>query len=136
MVTTDPTHDTSHVPPATRLQGLRMVGALVDLARSMPGWESSPINPDTPFLPRRSTAHELDLTVPVAAVDAEAEALRAGLLDGTVSVAESVSARPEWRELAELAGLDPADDLRMAVPDAAQDDDGDDQADADEVSWP
>lgn len=140
----DPTHgpkpdldqDGTSVPPATRPRGLRMVGALVTLARSMPGWESSPISPDTPFLPRRSTVHDLDVTVPVTAVDTEAEELRAGLLDGTVSVAESVAARPEWRELAELAGLDPDDDMCMAVPDAVQDDDGDDQDDVDEVSWP
>lgn len=136
MVNTDPRPTTSPIPPAERPRGLNMIGALATLARSMPGSEHSPTNPDTPFLPRHSTVYELDLTVPGTAVDTEAEALRAGLLDGTVSVAESVLARPEWRELAELAGLDPADDRRMVVPDVAHDDDGDDQADADEVSWP
>lgn len=139
-------HDMSNRPaPARRPRGRGMARAVVDLARSLPGWESSPLNPDTPFLPRRSAEHDLDLTVPLAAqaVDEDAEALRQGLLDGIVSVAESVAARPQWRELAELAGLDPDDDTRTAVPDLSDeasddyvDEDADQDVDGDEVGWP
>ena len=47
-----------------------------------------------------------------AAEAARREAVRSGILDGSISITESVELIPEWAHLAELAGLDPGN----AVP--------------------